>query len=98
MEHHDVWKLFLMSNVVLTHLWPLVGQSLHDLWGSIEWTTTVGLQQSAPLEMIGKAKVSQLQRQRKREHKMLNFTIIMLCPWVPLLLSWYKTRQLLINY
>ncbi len=54
----------------LTHLWPLVGQSFHYLWSSIERTSTVGLQQRAFLEMIGKAEVSQLQSQRKRKHKL----------------------------
>lgn len=69
-----VWCMFpyticnASDSGMLTHLWPLVGQSFHYLWRSIEWTSTVGLQQSALLEMIGKAEVSQLQSQREREN------------------------------
>lgn len=49
---------------VLTHLWALVRQPFHYLWGSVERTSTVSLQQRALLEMIGKAEVSQLERSR----------------------------------
>ena len=52
-----------------THLWALVGKSFYDLGRGIERTSTVGLQQAAFLEMVGEAKVSQLQNKRERERE-----------------------------
>lgn len=54
-----------------TDLRPPVRQPLHDLRGSIERTSTVGLQQRALLEIIREAKISQLQR--KGEHELTYF-------------------------
>lgn len=39
-------------NSMLTNLWSLVWQPFHDLWGSVERTSTVGLQQRALVEII----------------------------------------------
>lgn len=59
------------EHVVLTHLWPLVWQAFHYLWSSVERTSTVCLQQTAPLEMIGKPKVCQLWCKKTRGHKLI---------------------------
>lgn len=50
-----------VSRHASSHLGPLIGQPFHNLWGSIKWTSAVRLKQRVPLEMIGEAKVSQLQ-------------------------------------
>lgn len=51
-------------NSMLTNLWSLVWEPFHDLWGSVERTSTVGLQQRALVEIIWEAKISQLQKRK----------------------------------
>ena len=74
----------------VTHLWPLVGKSFHYLRGGVERTPTVRLQQSAPLEVIGEAEVSQLQNKEKESKRWMNSHIVnvfILCPLLFLVLA-----------